>query len=58
MLGKTNLVKPILEAYPNLIFAKGPHGFTLLHHAKIGEANELHDFLIDKGLTETHVAIK
>ena len=58
MLGKTNLVKPTLEAYPELIFAKGPHGFTLLHHAKMGEANELHDFLIDKGLTETHVAIK
>ena len=34
MLGKTALVKPILEAYPNLIFAKGAHGFTLLHHAK------------------------
>jgi hypothetical protein len=58
MLGKTDLVKPILDAYPELVFAKGPHGFTLLHHAKVGEANELHDFLIEKGLTETHVAIK
>jgi hypothetical protein len=58
MLGKTNLVRPTLEAYPELVFAKGPHGFTLLHHAKVGEANELHDFLIEKGLTETHVAIK
>jgi hypothetical protein len=58
MLGKTNLVKPILEEYPELVFAKGPHGFTLLHHAKVGEANELHDFLIEKGLNETHIAIK
>ena len=58
MLGKTNLVKPILEAYPELVFAKGPHGFTLLHHAKMGEASELHDFLIEKGLKETHIAIK
>jgi hypothetical protein len=58
MLGKTNLVKPVLEAYPELVFAKGPHGFTLLHHAKMGEANELHDFLIEKGLKETHAAIK
>jgi hypothetical protein len=58
MLGKTNLVKPVLEAFPELVFAKGPHGFTLLHHAKMGEANDLHDFLIEKGLTETHIAIK
>ena len=58
MLGKTDLVKPVLEAYPNLIFAKGPHGFTLLHHAKVGEATELHDYLIEKGLTETHIPIK
>ena len=36
MLGKTNLVKPILEEYPKLIFAMEPHGFTLLHHAKAG----------------------
>ncbi len=58
MLGKTNLVKPILESYPELIFAKGPHGFTLLHHAKVGESKDLHDYLIDKGLKEAHVNIK
>ena len=29
MLGKTDLVKPILETYPSLLTAKGPHGFTL-----------------------------
>lgn len=58
MLGKTNLVRPTLEAYPELVFAKGPHGFTLLHHAKMGEAKELQDFLLEKGLKETHIAIK
>ena len=58
MLGQTNLVKPVLEAYPELVFAKGPHGFTLLHHAKVGEATELHDFLLEKGLKETHVKIR
>lgn len=58
MLGKTDLVKPTLEAYPQLVFAKGPHGFTLLHHAKVGEAKELYDYLDDKGLKETHIAIK
>src|SRR5450432_2869935 len=36
MLGRADLVKPVLEAYPKLIFANGPHGFTLLHHAKVG----------------------
>jgi hypothetical protein len=58
MLGKTDLIKPTLEAYPELIFAKGPHGFTLLHHAKMGEALDLQEYLIEKGLKETHVPIK
>lgn len=51
MLGKTDLVKPILETYPSLITAKGPHGFTLLHHAKVGgkDAEELYAYLQEKG---------
>jgi len=52
MLGKISLVKPILEAYPNLIFAKGPHGFTLLHHAKVGGQDKFSDYLKDNGLVE------
>lgn len=58
MLGKTNLVKPVLEAYPELVFAKGPHGFTLLHHAKTGGAKELYDYLEERGLNATHIPIK
>ena len=60
MLGKTELVKPILEAYPQLIKAKGAHGFTLLHHAKVGgdSSAELYAFLQEKGLKETQVKIK
>ena len=59
MLGKTELVKPTLEAYPNLIFSKGPHGLTLLHHAKIGgnESKELYNYLLEKGLTENKISI-
>lgn len=55
MLGKTSLVKPTLEAYPHLIRAKGPHGFSLLHHAEKGgeEAQELYEYLSGEGLTET-----
>ena len=60
MLGKTNLVKPIIEEYPQLLMAKGAHGFTLLHHAKVGaeDSKELFEYLIEKGLTETNIKIK
>lgn len=60
MLGKTELVQPILEEYPKLLWAKGAHGFTLLHHAHVGgdDAKELHTYLIANGLTETHIKIK
>lgn len=58
MLGKTELVIPTLETYSNLVFAKGPHGFTLLHHAKVGDATELYDYLMEKGLKVTQIKIK
>jgi len=55
MLGKTQLVKSYLELYPKYLRARGPHGLTLLHHAKQGgeEAKELFDYLNSKGLNET-----
>jgi hypothetical protein len=36
MLGKIQIVKPYLETYPQYLNARGPHGFTLLHHAQRG----------------------
>jgi hypothetical protein len=36
MLGKMEIVKPMLTAFPNLAQSKGPHGLTLMHHAKKG----------------------
>ena len=36
MLGKTEIVKPFLEVFPQYIMARGPHGLTLLHHARQG----------------------
>ena len=59
MLGKTQLVKAWLDTYPQYLYAKGPHGFTLLHHANRGgeEAKELVDYLQSKGLKETRVKI-
>jgi hypothetical protein len=60
MLGRTDLVKPVLEAYPKLIFANGPHGFTLLHHAKVGgkEGEELAVWMQEKGLKEDWIKIR
>lgn len=59
-LGKGELVKPVLEAYPKLIFANGPHGFTLLHHAKQAgkEGEDLYNYLLEKGLKEMKNKIK
>jgi hypothetical protein len=60
MLGKTDLVKPILQTYPNLMTAKGPHGFTLLHHAKVGgkDAEELYAWLQEKGMKDDWVKLQ
>jgi len=59
MLGKTQIVKAYLDSYPEYLNAKGPHGFTLLHHAQRGgeDAKELLDYLQSKGLKETRVKI-
>jgi hypothetical protein len=59
MLGKTQIVKAYLETYPEYLNAKGPHGFTLLHHAQRGgdDAKELLDYLQSKGLKETRVKL-
>lgn len=59
MLGETAIVKSILERYPQLLHAYGPHGFTLLHHARKGgeQAQNLYDFLVERGLTEPFVNI-
>jgi hypothetical protein len=55
MLGKTQIVKPYLESYPEYLKARGPHGFTFLHHAQKGgdDAKELLEYLQSKGLKET-----
>jgi hypothetical protein len=59
MLGKTSLVKSFLESFPIYLQARGPHGYTLLHHAQRGgdDAKELADYLQSKGLTETRIKL-
>lgn len=54
-LGYHDFVKKLIEDYPDLLWAPGPHGFTLLHHAKVGEHLEMQDWLKEKGLTETYI---
>lgn len=55
MLGKTQLVKSYLDLFPDYLFARGPHGLTLLHHAQKGgdDAKELYDYFLSKGLKDT-----
>jgi hypothetical protein len=57
MLGKTKIVKPFLEQFPQFVFAKGPHGLTLLHHAQKGgdDAKELLDYIQSKGLKDIKI---
>jgi hypothetical protein len=38
MLGRLDIVKAMLAAYPGLLQSKGPHGITLMTHAKKGGA--------------------
>ncbi len=56
-LGKTALVKAMIDDKPSLLQCIGPHGFTLLHHAqKAGQDGaELVEYLKAKGLTESHI---
>lgn len=55
MLGKTAIVKSSLEAFPEYLKARGPHGFTFFHHAQKGgdDAKELLEYFEKKGLKET-----
>ena len=60
MLGQTEIVKSLLKVYPVLLNSKGPHGFTLLHHAQKGgkDAEKLLHHLQKLGLTETNIKLK
>lgn len=52
MLGNLTLVKAIAEAYPSQLFSKGPHGLSLMHHAKKGgdEALAVVEYLEKAGI--------
>ncbi len=52
MLGKLEIVREITSAFPEALNSKGPHGLTLVHHAKKGgkEALAVLDYLNTKGI--------
>lgn len=54
-LGYKDFVKQQIEAFPWMLNSHGPHGFSLLHHAKVGGHEDLMDWFQEKGLTETFV---
>jgi ankyrin repeat protein len=52
-LGYADIIKELIKVNPHYLNAYGPHGFTLLHHANVGNHSELAEWLEDKGLKET-----
>jgi len=53
MLGKIDMVKSTLTAFPDLKTSKGPHGLMLIHHATKGgdQAKEVLSYLKEIGAT-------
>ena len=53
MLGKLDIVRALLTAWPGLVQSKGPHGITLLRHARAGgePATAVVDYLQSLGAT-------
>jgi hypothetical protein len=47
MLGRIDVVRALLTAFPALLNGRGPHGLGFLHHAKQGgeAAKEVFDYL-------------
>ncbi len=57
LFGRIDIIKPMLSLFPAALHAKGPHGFTLLHHAQKGgeEAKEVTEYLVSLGAKETKI---
>ncbi|MEH6536189.1 MAG: hypothetical protein V7719_07345 [Psychroserpens sp.] len=59
LFGRMDILKPMIDFSPSLLNARGPHGFTLLHHAEKGgdDASKAKEYLLSKGLKETKIAL-
>lgn len=51
MLGRIDIVRALLTSWPGLLQSKGPHGITLLRHARAGgeHASAVVDYLTSLG---------
>lgn len=51
MLGRLHVVRALLTAWPGLLQSKGPHGISLLRHARAGgeQAKAVADYLLSLG---------
>ena len=51
MLGRLEIVRAMLTAWPGLLHSKGPHGITLLRHARAGgeAAKPVEEYLLSLG---------
>lgn len=58
MLGHLDTVKNVLTFNPGLLNSKGPHGFTMLHHAQKGgeQAKQVVEYLQSLGAKETKIS--
>ena len=59
LFGRLDIIKPMLDFSPSILNAKGPHGYTLLHHANKGgdEALPVKDYLMYLGAKETLIPL-
>ena len=59
LFGQIDIVKLTLMRFPKSLHAKGPHGFTLLHHAIQGgqETEEVKIYLESLGAVETKIPL-
>ena len=55
MLGHLEVVRQVLTFNPSLLNSKGPHGFTMLHHAQKGEATVVEEYLKSLGAEQTRI---
>jgi hypothetical protein len=57
MLGHIEIVKQVLSFNPGLLNSKGPHGFTMLHHAQKGgnDSKAVAEYLMSLGAKETRI---
>lgn len=59
LFGQFEIVKSMISAFPHSLHAKGPHGFTLLHHAEKGgaEALEVKEYLLSRVVTKNLIPL-